>query len=75
MRAGALWEGPVVFVWEEPGKQKPRSCRAQEFGPKQCPGNMDRKRTATLLDEDKHEKQFQRQATTEPWPEKQAIAS
>jgi hypothetical protein len=24
-------------VREEPGKQTPRSCRAQEFGPKQCP--------------------------------------
>jgi hypothetical protein len=27
------------MVWRaEPGKQKPRSCRTQEFGPKQCPG-------------------------------------
>jgi hypothetical protein len=30
--------GGTCAVWEEPGKQKPRSCRAQEFGPKQCPG-------------------------------------
>ena len=29
--------GGACVVHEEPGKQKPRSCRVQEFGRKQCP--------------------------------------
>src|SRR5260221_2432930 len=37
-KASGCFMGGTCAVREEPGKQKPRSCRAQEFGPKQCPG-------------------------------------
>jgi hypothetical protein len=30
-QAAAFWEGPKTNHGEEPGKQKPRSCRAQEL--------------------------------------------
>jgi hypothetical protein len=45
LRAGALWEGPVPFVREEPGKQKPRSCRAQELARSRARENARRKKT------------------------------
>src|SRR6266436_4435609 len=36
-KASGCFMGGTCAVREEPGKQNPRSCRAQEFGPKQCP--------------------------------------
>jgi hypothetical protein len=45
-RAAAFWREPKG-VRAEPGKQKPRSCRAQEISLKQCPEKMSgRKRLA-----------------------------
>src|SRR5260370_37865673 len=37
-KASGCFMGGTCVVQEEPGKQKPRSCRAQEYGPKLCPG-------------------------------------
>src|SRR5260370_42412607 len=37
-KASGCFMGGTCAVQEEPGKQKPRRCRAQEFGPKRCPG-------------------------------------
>src|SRR5260370_40681919 len=42
-KASGCFMGGTCAVREEPGKQKPRSCRAQEFGPKPCPGKWGRK--------------------------------
>ena len=37
-KASGCFMGGTCAVREEPGKQYTRSRRAQEFGPKQCPG-------------------------------------
>src|SRR6266478_651746 len=37
-KVSGCFMGGTCAVREEPGKQKPRSCRAQECGSKLCPG-------------------------------------
>ena len=45
-----ILRGFQKISWEETEKQKARRCRAQEFGPKQCPEKMSgRKKKVGLL--------------------------
>jgi hypothetical protein len=41
------WEGPIAS-WEEPGKQKPRSCRTQELARSRAPENEQQKKAGLL---------------------------
>ena len=46
---GCFMGGTCVVVWEEPGKQKPRSCRAQELARSSAQGKCEEEKGALIL--------------------------
>jgi hypothetical protein len=54
-KASGCFMGKTCAVREEPGTHKPRSCRAQEFGPKPCPGKGAAEKAGLLNREDRND--------------------